>query len=53
MAGKLIATPFSPRMFKWAILSILAITAQAGTIVWDGSFNNFNTVSDFEKCMPL
>jgi len=39
--------------FKWAILSAFAVAVHAGNVVWDGTFNNFNTVSDFDKCLLL
>ncbi|KAF9013240.1 hypothetical protein BDQ17DRAFT_1419403 [Cyathus striatus] len=35
--------------FSWILLSAFAAVAQAGTIVWDGSFNPFATVADFDK----
>ncbi|KAJ3516702.1 hypothetical protein NLJ89_g954 [Agrocybe chaxingu] len=35
--------------FRWALLAAFSVIVQAGTIVWDGTFNNFNTVADFDK----
>ena len=40
--------------FKWAVLSAFAVAVHAGNVVWDGTFNNFNSASDFDKCwLPL
>lgn len=36
---------------SWILLSVLAATgARAGEVVWDGSFNNFASAADFDKC---
>ncbi|KAJ2930896.1 hypothetical protein H1R20_g6194, partial [Candolleomyces eurysporus] len=34
---------------SWLLLSLLAATAHAGTVVWSGSFNNFTSSADFDK----
>lgn len=34
----------------WAILSTLVLSASAGTKLWDGSFNNYASAADFDKC---
>lgn len=36
---------------SWAVLSALTLGASAGTKLWDGSFNNYASASDFDKCM--
>ncbi|KAF9046609.1 hypothetical protein BJ165DRAFT_1527688 [Panaeolus papilionaceus] len=36
-------------LFKSTILAAVAVVAQAGTVIWDGTFNNFNSASDFDK----
>ncbi|EAU86087.1 hypothetical protein CC1G_07166 [Coprinopsis cinerea okayama7 len=33
----------------WVFLSLLAVSANAGRIVWDGSFNNYTTPADFDR----
>ncbi|TFK40831.1 hypothetical protein BDQ12DRAFT_770919 [Crucibulum laeve] len=33
----------------WALLSVFVVAVHAGTTVWDGSFNPFTTVADFDK----
>lgn len=33
-----------------ASLLLLSIGVQAGTKLWDGSFNAFQTAADFDKC---
>jgi hypothetical protein len=34
----------------WATLSALILSASAGTKLWDGSFNNYASAADFDKC---
>ena len=34
-------------------LSLLAGSAQAGTVLWNGFFNSSFTVSDFDLCEPI
>ncbi|KAH6911420.1 hypothetical protein BKA70DRAFT_1370619 [Coprinopsis sp. MPI-PUGE-AT-0042] len=34
---------------SWVALSLLAVSANAGRVVWDGTFNNFASSSDFDK----
>lgn len=33
-----------------ASLAFFLVGAQAGTKIWDGSFNPYNSASDFDKC---
>ena len=33
-----------------ASLALFLVGAQAGTKIWDGSFNPYNSASDFDKC---
>ena len=35
---------------SWVFLSLFAATAYAGDKVWSGSFNNFTSAADFDKC---
>lgn len=37
----------------WAILSALTLGASAGTKIWDGSFNNYASAADFDKCKSM
>jgi hypothetical protein len=41
--------------FKLSALSALCLARSAfgGTTVWSGSFNYYNTVADFDTCMPF